>query len=103
MRHMPDWTTTEAAARVADALLELIGTKCPLCEHVIVDGEISRPGGSHRRFIARWDLGGAVCERCDRELGPDEVRLQAMRLSPNAEAMVAKYMEEWGAGTHEEV
>jgi len=69
--------------------------RCPLCGRVIVDGEISRPGGSHRRFISRWDLGGAVCEHCDRELGPDETRLQAMRLSPNAEEMVAKYLRIW--------
>jgi hypothetical protein len=44
---LPTWTTTEAAGRLADALLELVGTKCPLCERVIVvraagDGDGSR-------------------------------------------------------------
>lgn len=83
----------------------LNATKCPLCDRVIVDGEISPPGGSHHRFVSRWDVISVVCERCDRELGPDETRLEAMRLSPNAEEMVTKYLAARGteAGTHEEV
>jgi len=97
MKVQSTWTTTEAAGKLTDALLELVGTKCPLCERVIVDGEISPPGGSHHRFIARWDLGGAVCERCDIELGLDTARLEAMKLSPNADEMVSKYLADRAA------
>ena len=93
----PTWTTAAAADQLADALLELVATKCPLCERVIVDGEISPPGGSHHRFIARWDLGGAVCNRCDIEFGPDTARLEAMRLSPNADELINKYLTERAA------
>ena len=93
----PTWTTAAAADQLADALLELVATKCPLCERVIVDGEISPPGGSHHRFIARWDLGGAVCNRCDIELGPDTARLEAMRSSPNADELISKYLADRAA------
>ena len=97
MDTQPTWAITEVAEKLATVLLELTGTKCPLCERVIVDGEISRPGGCHRRFIARWDLGGAVCERCDIELGPDTARLEAMWMSPNADELVSKYLADRAA------
>ena len=77
-------------------VLELKTEQCPLCDHHIVDGYIPKHGGaSCRRFIVRYDLNGqAVCEQCDRELGPDQVRIKAMSLSPNGEEMIARYLAE---------
>lgn len=81
-----------------DNTLELKAEQCPLCDCFIIDGYVPKRGGaSCRRFIVRFDLNGqAVCQNCDKELGPDQVRIKAMSLSPNGKQMIAEHLAERG-------
>lgn len=57
--------------------------QCKLCEKFICD-EMEFSYGSlspkYHQFVYRWDLLEYVCQQCDKTLGPDPKRIQAMQL-----------------------
>lgn len=57
--------------------------RCKLCDRYIFDTFESSYGSiipKYHHFIFRWDLTEYVCCNCDRELGPDLLRVNAMKL-----------------------
>lgn len=72
-------------------------TKCPLCDKWVY-GDYPDPntGGLAHNFVWRMDLGSCVCLDCNRELGIDNARLHAMKLSNDptiAERYIAQYVK----------